>query len=735
MILNDKVNQRNLLFFMICFFIMNSVNAQTHFIKRYYSNMTGQYSTASALQETPTGEFAMVINTSSSEGGFFLKTDSNGIVQTYKHLGGYSYYFRSILDDIMILNDSNLLIVGDFEYTNFQYKRGLIKMNPLGDVIWGNSLGNGHTTSEDFFIKHSNGKQSLIIDNHSSSGFIIADLDNGGNIGNSVSVRDSNNLAHRLKKVKPLRNNGLVVVGNLNFMNPVLMTFDSSYNSTLSIIFPGFYDFEDVIQTYDSGYLGLLSDSSTNSFTLLKTDSTGTPIWTKSFYDSLKIFTPHIIYENDDHTIYCIARWLNVGSPVYNFRSVIIHLDSIGNIMDTKDSLWIQAFISLQKTSDNRFCSLIAKGSSNSNGPTIMMTDTTFTQGFGNCMPFSTSTSISQTNLNSTVMSSPVQVLNNGIYSPVSFTVFDTVSIYNPTQICLPSGLNCYTEYNTISITHCGNYLHPGNSIPWTTSGIYADSAFNSQCCDSIVSINLTILPSTPVQIIGDNLSCIGDTIVLSANVLYSTYNWSNGDTTSSISIYSTGNYGLLVTSANGCQDSISLLVTFMPYPIVNITAQGSTTFCQGDSVILSANASPSYQWYRYNMPIPGATFMDYTAKGRGKYKCITQNAALCSDTSNVITVFVPCMPPLPNEERADQSDEISNASIHIFPNPGNGIFTIDSPPGQLRIFNAAGELILSKELVADKSAFDISAFSDGIYFVKVRTSYEDFSKKIMLFR
>ncbi|MBL0341654.1 MAG: hypothetical protein IPP71_12370 [Bacteroidetes bacterium] len=53
-----------------------------------------------------------------------------------------------------------------------------------------------------------------------------------------------------------------------------------------------------------------------------------------------------------------------------------------------------------------------------------------------------------------------------------------------------------------------------------------------------------------------------------------------------------------------------------------------------------------------------------------------------------------------------------------ISPNPGNGVFDIVSPPGQLQIFNSTGTLIYSKELYDVENVFDIYAFAERIYFV-----------------
>ncbi len=77
-------------------------------------------------------------------------------------------------------------------------------------------------------------------------------------------------------------------------------------------------------------------------------------------------------------------------------------------------------------------------------------------------------------------------------------------------------------------------------------------------------------------------------------------------------------------------------------YPSANINAAGSTTFCNGESVTLSANtnASFTYQWKRNNINIPGATSSTYSATTAGNYTVEITNLG-CSSVSNAITVTV----------------------------------------------------------------------------------------------
>ncbi len=61
---------------------------------------------------------------------------------------------------------------------------------------------------------------------------------------------------------------------------------------------------------------------------------------------------------------------------------------------------------------------------------------------------------------------------------------------------------------------------------------------------------------------------------------------------------------------------------------IINISAAGPTTFCQGSSVILNATTSgPNYQWKKNGVNIPGAILSSYTVTTKGTYNCETSSA------------------------------------------------------------------------------------------------------------
>ncbi|MEN9340651.1 MAG: Secretion system C-terminal sorting domain, partial [Bacteroidota bacterium] len=59
---------------------------------------------------------------------------------------------------------------------------------------------------------------------------------------------------------------------------------------------------------------------------------------------------------------------------------------------------------------------------------------------------------------------------------------------------------------------------------------------------------------------------------------------------------------------------------------------------------------------------------------------------------------------------------------LHVYPNPTQGIFSIEvAEAGEIFILNTLGETILHRKVKAGKHEADLSAYSKGIYYVKMK--------------
>ena len=77
--------------------------------------------------------------------------------------------------------------------------------------------------------------------------------------------------------------------------------------------------------------------------------------------------------------------------------------------------------------------------------------------------------------------------------------------------------------------------------------------------------------------------------------------------------------------------------------------------------------------------------------------------------------------------------DEEINANLTIYPNPTQGIFTIQLKGDyQFAITDARGRLIMSKS-VSETSEVDLSEFESGVYFVRVQKDGGSVVRKLIL--
>lgn len=109
--------------------------------------------------------------------------------------------------------------------------------------------------------------------------------------------------------------------------------------------------------------------------------------------------------------------------------------------------------------------------------------------------------------------------------------------------------------------------------------------------CFKVVRLNLTLNPKPKVNLPEKVDFCNGKSVTLDAGNGYSSYLWSTGETTQSVTISAPGNYSVTVTNSFGCQNTGSVQVSYTALPeITAVNISNSTA-----TVILSAAGSFEY--------------------------------------------------------------------------------------------------------------------------------------------
>jgi murein DD-endopeptidase MepM/ murein hydrolase activator NlpD len=177
------------------------------------------------------------------------------------------------------------------------------------------------------------------------------------------------------------------------------------------------------------------------------------------------------------------------------------------------------------------------------------------------------------------------------------------------------------TQHNTVSV-----------------SGNFAVTVSDANGCTAVSAPASVMVYSNPVATISANglpVFCQGQSIMLGAGAA-AAYLWSTGATTQDITVSVGGNYTVQVTDVNGCKATSAVLaITVNPLPVATITASGSTTFCQGSSVVLTAGAASQYTWSN------GATTQSTVVSVAGSYVVTVTNVSGCTASASPETVSV----------------------------------------------------------------------------------------------
>ena len=201
--------------------------------------------------------------------------------------------------------------------------------------------------------------------------------------------------------------------------------------------------------------------------------------------------------------------------------------------------------------------------------------------------------------------------------------------------------------------------------IPNLAAGSYTVSFLSSLGCNSnAISHSLSDPggPSAPTVTSSDanNQICAGENIVLtsSANTGNS---WSTGETTSSITVTSSGNYSVQVVSG-GCTSASStpIIVTVNPIPVTPSvsSSDADNIICLGtESLTLTSSTASAYLWST------GESTQQITVNASGNYSLNTIENG-CNSLPSVVTAVT--------AQNCASLDENTLDLILIYPNPSS---------------------------------------------------------------
>ncbi len=181
--------------------------------------------------------------------------------------------------------------------------------------------------------------------------------------------------------------------------------------------------------------------------------------------------------------------------------------------------------------------------------------------------------------------------------------------------------------------TGFASYLWSDNTANQTldvaNGGNYSLTVTNAAGCSDIAFFSVNENPLPVPEIVGPPSFCSGNTATLSLSETYSTYSWSTGDNTESVTINTGQIVDVLVTDVNGCSNSTSVEVI----ENASLTPQivGVIEFCEGDASTLDAgNGYATYEWSN------GFETQTIEVSQSGNYGVVVTDADGCSGSTNV---------------------------------------------------------------------------------------------------
>ncbi len=240
-----------------------------------------------------------------------------------------------------------------------------------------------------------------------------------------------------------------------------------------------------------------------------------------------------------------------------------------------------------------------------------------------------------------TLTASATDDRNSSISSPVLITISTlansfTTTLFGTTTLCSGNAA-------LLVATGCPGLLQwsqgsTGNSITVTPANTTVYSASCTSGSTTVAAVNTVTVSvaASPVSTISGNLTiCPGQSTVLTASG-GSTYRWSTGATTSTLSASVAGTYSVTVSNGSGCSAVANANVVINSQPVASVS--GNLSICAGQSTTLTATGGTSYRWST------GATTASISASAAGAYSVTVSSGASCSAiaSANVVVNALP---------------------------------------------------------------------------------------------
>ncbi len=244
--------------------------------------------------------------------------------------------------------------------------------------------------------------------------------------------------------------------------------------------------------------------------------------------------------------------------------------------------------------------------------------------------------------------------------------------------------------------------------------------------------------PATPtVSTSGNTSFCEGGSVTLTSSASSGNL-WSNGATTSSITVSQSGSYTVSISSG-GCPSALSIPV------VVNVTPAASVdgvTVTPGPAGYVSASATNPQNVATYLWDFgdasgsnPGTNPQAHTYIANGVYVVSLVVSNECGTNSSSFTITIDNVPPTGIGELGVDEQE-----LHLYPNPAGASIQLQNNGKlhirNLTIYDIVGKVV-SRNKVDDAPLYnlDVSHLGSGKYILRIDTDKGAVSRKFEILR
>ncbi|MBK6665689.1 MAG: hypothetical protein IPG48_05905 [Saprospiraceae bacterium] len=260
--------------------------------------------------------------------------------------------------------------------------------------------------------------------------------------------------------------------------------------------------------------------------------------------------------------------------------------------------------------------------------------------------------------------------------SGCSVVVTENITLI-PAPVPVISGTTAICSGNSGTLTVTGG---PFSSVFWdpdgwttetitiTQPGIYTVTAYNADGCSATDTFEVLSSGDLPI-LDGPNTLCPGQTATLSVinASLFTTFNWSDGSMTSSITINAAGLYTVTVTDSGGCSAIGSINVLDNSFVISGLETPNTSCTTPNGLIDVSVTPTGTYNYAWSN----GATSQDINNLMAGSYTVIVTDAASCSNMATFMVSENVTNPDL-STVVTDATCGLSNGNIDLSVTPAS---------------------------------------------------------------